>query len=690
MATLEKIRSKSVLLVSVIGFALVLFIITLVDNPFAMFQDNTTIAKVGSNKIEINDFQKRYEAQSQQMQQQNYKQDAAVVQQQVLNQMIQETLFNEEMNELGLTVTDSELTNAMLGANALESVRNLANQLGFETPDQFHDLAFNPTKYQLPVEQAQQLQQMWIAQENEVESMLKFQKLGNLFNGTLVANKLDAEAIYNENASTSRIAYAKKDFTSLPDDKYEVTDADLKALWAENKEEYKIDDETRVINYISVNITPSQSDNVAAQQLVEQAIADLKAQPGTEGLNGNVNFVVEHKTEPAYRIKNAQMKQFVTTATEGDASMTSYLNNEYTITKLIGSKNDVDSINIDMLAFQGTVAQGDSLIKVLNSGAAFDEVAKTAGVQGSQADFWASLINEQADNNIKQKLISAPVGTYFMADSAQNMMLIYRVNQRKAPVAVYNYATAVYKAEPSTSTYNKFNGDLKKFLDATASATDFTAEKAAAAGFQVFPAVVSSSSPMIGNVNESRDAVKWVMDSEKGDVSDIFVDEQGKRLLAVAVTDIYNDYIPATDSDVKQMLTTKARNNKKAADLLSQYQGKANTIAEYAALMETHVDSTDVTFGQLFIPRIGSMESVLTGQVSAAQPNKVMGPIQANNSVIVYEVINVDKENRPYNYEESAQTFNRSIGAQALSSHIFEILSNGKEIENRMLKFYSK
>lgn len=38
MATLEKIRSRSVLLVSVIFVALFLFIITIVDNPMGLVQ----------------------------------------------------------------------------------------------------------------------------------------------------------------------------------------------------------------------------------------------------------------------------------------------------------------------------------------------------------------------------------------------------------------------------------------------------------------------------------------------------------------------------------------------------------------------------------------------------------------------------------------------------------------------------
>ena len=51
MATLEKIRSKSVLLVSIIFVALFLFIITIIDNPLGLFMDNTTVVNVNGEKI---------------------------------------------------------------------------------------------------------------------------------------------------------------------------------------------------------------------------------------------------------------------------------------------------------------------------------------------------------------------------------------------------------------------------------------------------------------------------------------------------------------------------------------------------------------------------------------------------------------------------------------------------------------
>ena len=57
MATLEKIRSKSVLLIVVIGVALLAFIIgDAITNSRNLFGDQTKVAKVGGTKIEYNDY----------------------------------------------------------------------------------------------------------------------------------------------------------------------------------------------------------------------------------------------------------------------------------------------------------------------------------------------------------------------------------------------------------------------------------------------------------------------------------------------------------------------------------------------------------------------------------------------------------------------------------------------------------
>lgn len=695
MATLEKIRSKGALLIIVIGVALLAFIIgDGLTSGRTLFGNPTMIAKVGNHKIDVTEFQQRYEQVNQQLQQQGSKQDPAVVQKYVLDQMIQEQLIEDEIEALGITVTDTELTNAMIGENALPIMSQFARQYGFESPEQMLDIVNNPAKYQLPEEQANQLRTIWNEQEANMERGLKQMKFSNLLSGTLVANNLDAKAVYDNNASTAHISYVKKAFSSLEDDKYPVSDEEIKAQYAKEKSNFRTDEEVRNFNYISINLAPSQEDLIAAQQAVETAIAALTEKPDLEGIAGDVNFGIDRQKNVASRISNTKIKEFITSANGGDVKLISFLNNEYTIAKAFGKKNETDSININMVAFDGDAAARDSVLTALNSGKAFDDVLKMNGVQGGQADMWASLLSVNNDS-VKARLINAPAN-YFIGDSVGTQAMIYRVNEKKAPVTVYDYAVLNYKVDPSDKTIDDINTKIDAFLVENNNAAAMTAEKAAAAGYTLLSSTTTPSAAQVANIPSSRAAVKWLMEAEKGQVSPIFeAGQNSDRLLVVALTDIIEPgFLPVSAPQVKQYMTTRVRNDKKAADLIAQYQGKATDLEGFAKLIAPEdtaaIDAATVTFGQPYVPGIGFGESALLGQVSVAPLNTVAGPIQTNNAVIVYKVNKIDNEGRPYNFDESSNNYAAQLGSQAVMQKVVDILRKGTNVETDMLKFFSE
>ena len=60
MATLEKIRSKSVFLIVVIGIALLAFIVgDAITNGRSLFGSGSTIASLGDAKVDISEYQSR-------------------------------------------------------------------------------------------------------------------------------------------------------------------------------------------------------------------------------------------------------------------------------------------------------------------------------------------------------------------------------------------------------------------------------------------------------------------------------------------------------------------------------------------------------------------------------------------------------------------------------------------------------
>lgn len=367
MSTLEQIRQRPVLIISILGVALLLFILTADDRPQELFSDNHTVAKVDGEKIDYLEFQKRVEQVQQNYQNQGYNNvDRDQLQTEVLQEMIQETLLKNEYARLGLTVTDNELSKAILGETPHPYVLQMMQQMGIGDPKMFYDAVANPQKQGIQdPQQIAQLREAWAAIEKQTEEMLMASKFQNLLLGSLNANKLDAQAAYAETTRTWKIAQAAKDAATLDDKGFEPTDAEMQAEYNAQKGLFRLQEPTKVISYVSVNVNPSEADLAEARKVVNGAIASLRTQNGTEGLDGNTAFVINRVNAPASamapQLRNALARIQADTVTE-----VSFLNNTYTLAKLIGSTSQVDSVLVDM-AMVTDAALTDSVMAQLNS-----------------------------------------------------------------------------------------------------------------------------------------------------------------------------------------------------------------------------------------------------------------------------------------------------------------------------------
>ncbi|MDE6284006.1 MAG: SurA N-terminal domain-containing protein [Muribaculaceae bacterium] len=684
MSALEQIRQRPILIISILGLALLLFILTAVDRPGELFSDNHTVAEVGGQKIDYMEFQRRVEQQSEQMRNQGYTNiDNARIQSMVLQQMINEVLLKKEFDALGLVVTDNELSKAMLGETPHPMVARMVQQWGFPSADVLYDYAYNPQKYGLDPAQSQQLQQAWQALEKDTEQMILSEKFGNLFTGALPANKLDAQAYYNNNAATSTIAYVRKDFSTLADDEFKPTDADIEAIYNEEKNRFRINEHQYVIDYITVDIAPSKADLDVAAADVSKALAELRTSEGTDALAGNSKFYVNRVSAPKSKLA-PMLSRSIDKLTADTVAQISFFDNRYTIAKLLSVTEDTDSVLLDMAIFAEN-AVADSVLNTLNAGTRPADLGEDL-IARSQDSVWVSLVDPQIAL-IKDDILAAQAGTYFM--SKNNPGVAMKVRSRKAPVAIYDIAEITYDVIPSSATVNQLNSDFRKFLEANNTPEKFASE-AAKAGYNVLEAVVTPSTLAVNNLPESRNAAKWTIDHKKGNVSGVFTDDTDSRLMAVAIKDIFKgDFIPSSYANVRTYLEEKARNRMKGEKLVADFKGKANDMTGFAGLMKATVDTTQVTFGQPMVRNFPPFESALNANVAVAKQGQLVGPVALNNSVVVFQVINIDNQGRPFSFENDAMAFTRNEGAAALQNSMAGILLGNKKVKNRIQKFYA-
>ncbi len=687
MSTLEQIRQRPILIISILGVALLLFILTAVDRPGELLTDNHTVAKVDGEKIDYMEFQKRVERQQEQMQQRGYSNvDAAQVQEYVLQQMISETLMNKEFERLGLTVTDNELSQAMLGTTPHPYVAQMVQSMGIPSAQQLYDAAFNPQKSGVEPQQAAQFQQAWQELEKNTEEMLLQQKFMSQFMGTITANKIDAKALFDDNATTSTIVYAKKDLSSLNNDDFQVSDDEIAALYNEEKNRYRINEKQYMLNYIAVDINPSADDLSAARKEVEDAVYGLRMNEGTDAVASNGKFYVNRVNQPLSSL-SAAMKKVAPTMSVDSATIVSFMNNEYTIAKLLGTTTAVDSVLLD-IAFVNEKANADSIIGCLNAGQKPSDLGDA--IAGSQDSVWVSLLNPSL-GALKDEIAEAATGSYFAPTNNNGQAgMTLRVRTRRAPVTVYDIAEITYDVVASNATIQKLTGDLRNYITTNNTAAKFESE-ATKAGYSALTAVVTPSSLSVNGLSDSRGAAKWALGAKKGSVSNIFSDDRDSRLLAVALTDVYDgDYVPVSNEKVRNFLTNKIRNQKKAEKVIADIKGKANDIAGYAQAMQTKADTTQVTFGQAFVRGIGMGESALNANVAVAKKGALVGPVALNNSVVVFNVTDVNNEGREFDFANDAIVFNQREGASSFQRTLPAVIQGRKKVDNRIQKYYSE
>ena len=690
MATLEKIRQRKKILAIVIGAALLAFIIEVGIEAIGRSGGNSAAAKVGNEKIDIMAFQRRVEREAADDQQNNKQTDPAVRQQQVLDEMINEKLLEQEYEKLGITVSDNEISQLMIGKNPAPTVTQFAQQVGAKSPAELYDFIVNPGKQGVQEAQVAELRNEWNKLKEDITKQYKFAKLQNLLAGCMQANDIDRAQLAADEAVTHVVTLAKKDYSTIPDDKYPVTDEEIKAEWQKLKPIFKTDEDIRTIHYIAVNIEPSQEDIAAANKIADAAYIALQKGRGID----SVRILGTVQIDTAKMVQKdlpAKVRDFFASAEVGSTRRDSTVNNHHKMYKLINKQASLDSVNMSYVVVQGDAKTQQAALAQLNEGKTLDDLKKAypQKVDG-KADEWERIYN--VPDSTKAKIANATVGTYFVYNSSDQGATLLKVNEKKAPKTFYTLATVSYDAYASTKTSDMLRDKFQDFLNKNKTIKAFE-ENAAKAGYNAVEMMISPSTPQLGAgmygqsvIKDSRKAIKWAFDNKKGDVSPIFSDNNNV-LLALAIDDVYEDgYLPYNFTQGKDMLTQRIRNSKKGDDLMKQYQGKAKDMNGYAALMGTKVDTANV----VFTVGAANIEPKVIGRICASKQGALQGPVKGEDAVYVYQVVKEQKAERKPTKEELDNRYSQSRGAQLFANprNIYNILSKATKVTKRLIDFY--
>lgn len=706
MATLEKIRSKSVFLIVVIGVALLAFIIgDALTNSRNLFGDHTTVAKIGGEKIDYTDYARKREElnnQLEQMRRQNPAQAASfdnqLLSQMALDQLVAERLLDKAADDAGIRTSGEQLRFYVMDNPINPSIQTIIQQLNaaglaVSTPAQAYEVIFNPKRNGLTEAAMAPYQRLWLNMEQETMQMIKRQKYQQLLYGTVRANELDKKALYNDYVSTNNVSVAYHPFGQLDPAKYAVSDQEIAAAYNESKNRFKVDDLTKDVSFIAVNISPSVADREEAQMLATKTTRSLSDSAGQVAKDlRKEGVVVTHKELRASDLPAGQVKDYVLSAAPGEVKVLSQNLKGFTIVKMGNKTSAVDSIQLNIVQVVGEQLPAKVLAS-LNAGLPVDSVASRFSADSvmAQTAQWIPLFSAQGRTNALESAqldsLNKAGGRFINLVSTPQGAVLAQVAKRNAPVDIYSFEEVTYELKPSTKTINEEREKLEKFLDENNSTKNFVAN-AAKAGYSVQQISLDASSPAVPRMAgmqsyypDSRQVVRWVMVNGKpGEVSHIYESKDAitPALYAVAVVDEYDDFVPLTNSDVSSYATDRARKSKAGDELVKEYQGKAGSMASVAQAMavEARNDST-FRFGRSATVR----DAAVMGKIAGSQPGNVV-VVKGDNGVYAYQILGQNTESFPFSEQQYEQQY-----YQLVNPNMGEMLLGSKKFKNNIFKF---
>ena len=713
MAALGKIRSKGVLLISIIGFALFAFIAEELFRSCESHRNESRqqVGEVLGEKVSVQDFQKlvdEYTAVIKMTQGRDNLTDEELNQGKdvVWNTYIQNQLISHEAEKIGLTVTDQEMQNILnQGTNPMllntpfvnqQTGRFDANVLKKFMAEYKQAQGTNP---QL-VEQYQSIYNYWTFIEKSLRTQILAQKYQALLAGCMLSNPVSAKMAFKDENEESSIQLASLPYSSINDNKVQVSDADLKAKYEELKPTFKLYDEARDIKYVDFQVVASAADRAAlnktfagyAQTLAAAADpADVVKKSGS-----SVNYLGIAQTKAAFPSDIAAKLDSMSVG-QTTAVVENKRDNTLNIIKLLSKTQLPDSVEFRAIQVGGTTPEetaqrADSIYKALQAGADFEAMAKKYGQNGSKSWITSQQYQNAPSLDSDTKAYIESLNTMGVNETKNLKMtqgnIILQVLNRKAMTTKYVAAVIKKTIDFSKDTYSQAYNKFSQFVSESQT-VEALEKNAAKYGFKLQERQgVQNSEHYVAGVRGTREAMKWLFDAKENTISPLYECGDNDHLFVMALNKINKKgYMSLDDEKVKEYVKQQVIRDKKAEMLMAQVKG-VNSISAAKAKGAQISTVNQITFAApVFVQATMMREPALSGAVAATAKGKFSAhAVKGNAGVYLFQV--VDKKARPAKYNEKEyEQRQRQKSLQSVGNFMRDLYLKANVTDNRYLFF---
>ena len=237
--------------------------------------DRVTFGKVNGEEITYQQYEQTLQQQIENMRQQSGGKDIddATLEQlkeQVWNSLLQQTLTKQEINRLGIKVSDNEI---------LDFIYNRPDQLPEPIKKNFIDSTgvFNMEFYQQALGmKTKEATQFWTQVEAYMREVLLSDKLSTYITASVIVTENDVLQKYKDDNIKASFKYAFLDLNSVTDTtQFQASEDEMKSYYNEHKDEFKQEEAVK-FKYVVFSDAPTIDDTNSIKKQMEFLIKDVK------------------------------------------------------------------------------------------------------------------------------------------------------------------------------------------------------------------------------------------------------------------------------------------------------------------------------------------------------------------------------------------------------------------------------
>lgn len=714
MAVLGTIRKRGTLLIIIIGLGLFAFI---AEEMFRSCEATSNerrqqVGEVCGQRISVQEFQEMVdEYQNAQKLTQGVDnltdEQLNALKDQVWNAYVTNTILKNEAEKLGLTVTDEELQNVLKeGTEPLLLQSPFVNQqtrrfdvtmlTKFLAEVKKIDVQQNPQM----AEYYQSIQNYWSFIEKTLRQELLAKKYQVLLKNCLLTNPKSVQMAMDGQNVESTVLLAVAPYSNINDKDVQVTDAELKAKYNENKERFKQLEESRDIKYVEYHVSASAADHKALMDALNTAYSDLQNGGDAESIVRKAQSAVPYtglpvtrkafSTDIAVKLDSMQVGQVI-------KPFENKADNTLNLVKLVSKVSLPDSVEYRQVQVGGASVDearktADSIYNALKGGADFETLAKKYGQEG-KTQWLTSAMYERStsvDSDTKallEALNNTSVNEVKNLSFAQGNVIIQIVS-RKAFVDKFVAAVIKHTIDFSKDTYSAAYNKFSQYVSECSSIEDLE-QKATKYGFKVSERKnLFNNEHYVAGVRGTRDALKWVFETKEGSISPLYECGNNDCLLVVAMNKIHAKGY-ADLEDVKADLEAELKQDKKYDVLKEKYASvKSVTEAKSKGMLVDTVKQISFS-APAYVKAIGASEPALSGAVASAKQGAFSDHlVKGKQAAYLFQVLKKGEKENPY---KDAKAIDRQLqmqGTQMVFNRLmYDLYQNAKVVDNRYLFF---